>query len=157
MQSRAFFLGVLHCLQKFFVFKEISVLNGLGNTGQFLIDNAAGAHIQMAHLRVSHLAVGKSHCQAAGLSADIGALAHELIHHRSLRFAHGIVLAALIQPRIRPRSARLFSSCSAPLGASCRGRANISDKIFLAGRLKNTARVRDSSVRQLFYHESPGR
>ena len=97
MQGGAFLLSVLYCPQQFFVFKEIPVLNGLGDAGQFLIHDAAGAHVQMSHLGVAHLALRQSHCQAAGLSAYIGALAHELIHHRRFCLTHRVVLTALVQ------------------------------------------------------------
>lgn len=51
----------------------------------------------MAYLRVAHLSLGKSHCHAAGLALYKGALAHELVHNRSLALAYSVVLAVIVQ------------------------------------------------------------
>ena len=52
-------LGVLHCLQQGGIFKEVSVLNGFGDLGQILIDDAPRAHVEVSDLGIAHLSVGK--------------------------------------------------------------------------------------------------
>ena len=91
------FFAVFHCLQEFGNLKEIPILNGLGDPGQLLIHDAARAHVQMSYLGVAHLAVRKSHRQAAGLSLDVGALAHQLVHDRSLALTDRVGLTGVVE------------------------------------------------------------
>ena len=42
------------------ILEEVTVLDGLGNAGELLIDDAACADIGMADLGISHLALGKA-------------------------------------------------------------------------------------------------
>ena len=97
MKSGIILPAVLHRLQKFRNLKKIPVLDGFGNTGQLLVNHTAGTHIQMAHLGVTHLSLGKSHGHTAGIALHEGALAHELIHNRRPGLAHRIVLAVVVQ------------------------------------------------------------
>ena len=93
----AVLLAVFHRGKEFRHLEEITVLDGLGDPGQFLVNNAACPHVKMAHLRVAHLAFRKSHCHPAGLALYKGALAHQLVHDRSPALAHSIVVAVAVK------------------------------------------------------------
>ena len=97
MQGRIIGFHILAGRQQDFVFKKVPVLDRLGDLGQILINNAPGAHIQMAHLRISHLSFGKSYCHSAGISFHKRIFFHQLIHYRSLCLCHCISLFAVIQ------------------------------------------------------------
>ena len=79
------------------VLEEIAVLDCFCDSGQLLVYNAACAHVQMAYLRVTHLSVRKTYSKSAGLSFYVRALAHQLVHNRSFRFADSVMLAFVIQ------------------------------------------------------------
>ena len=96
VDGRIILLGILHRLKQRFVFEKVAVLDLLGDSGQLLIYDASCAHVQMTHLRVSHLAVGQPHRQPAGISLHKGTLAHQLIHHRRLSLADCVCLTFII-------------------------------------------------------------
>ena len=97
MERRPLRLAVVHCGNIGLVCEKVPVLNGFCDSGQFLVYDTACSHVQMAYLRVAHLSLGKSHCHAAGLAFYKGALAHELVHNRSLSLAYSVVLAVIVQ------------------------------------------------------------
>ena len=97
MQIRPADLAVVNSGKKFRVLKEHSVLNLFGNPCQFLIDNAARAHIHMADLRIAHLSVGKTYRHPAGITFLERTLCHQLIHNRCIRHRYGICLRIIIQ------------------------------------------------------------
>ena len=88
---------ILNSLYQLFILEEIAVLDCFCDSGQLLIYNAACAHVQMAYLRVTHLSVRKTYSKSAGLSFYVRALAHQLVHNRSFRFADSVMLAFVIQ------------------------------------------------------------
>ena len=51
--------GVLHRLQQGGIGKEIAVLDGFGDLGEVLIDDAPRAHVEVSDFGVAHLPVGK--------------------------------------------------------------------------------------------------
>ena len=59
VQLLAGLLGVLHRLQQGGIFKEVAVLDGLGDLGQILIDDAPRAHVEVSDFGVAHLPVGE--------------------------------------------------------------------------------------------------
>ncbi len=61
MEVAVVFPAVIHRGHQRFVLKKVSVLDGLRDPGQILKDDPSRAHVHMAHLRVAHLPVGKSH------------------------------------------------------------------------------------------------
>ena len=79
VEGAPLFLAVFHGRHKFRVLEEVTVLDGLGDPGQLLVDNAAGANIGMAYLRVAHLAIGQSHIHARGADEGVGIGRQDLI------------------------------------------------------------------------------
>ncbi len=59
---------------------------------QILIDNAPGSDVEVAHLRVSHLAFRKAYVLSAGLQLRVGILCDKRVHERSRCVEYGIVL-----------------------------------------------------------------
>ncbi len=72
---------------------EGAVLDALGDAGQVLVDDAAGADIQVAHLGVAHLAVGQADIRAGGAELRHRVIAAQGVEARRLGQAGGIVLA----------------------------------------------------------------
>ncbi len=70
VQRRAGLFGGGHGVLQRLILKEIAVLNGLGDAGQLLIHDAAGAHVGVADLTVAHLPVRQTHIHTGG--ADLG-------------------------------------------------------------------------------------
>ena len=97
MQIRPADLAVVDSGKKFRVLKEHSVLNLFGNPCQFLIDNAARAHVHMADLGIAHLSVGKAYRHSTGITFLERTLCHQLIHNRCIRHRYGICLRIIIQ------------------------------------------------------------
>ena len=97
MQLAVVLLNVFHSLHKDFIFKEISVLDRLGDTGQILINDAACAHVKMSDLGVAHLSVRKTDIQSAGLSLHERVLFHKTVHDRRGSLCHCIVVLPRIQ------------------------------------------------------------
>ena len=97
MQRGIVLFAVFDRSQESRVLKEITVLDRLGDPGQVLIDDAAGAHVQMADLGVAHLAVRKTDKQAAGLTFHKGAGLEQLVQIRGLCFVDRVVSRVLAQ------------------------------------------------------------
>ena len=97
MQAGIVSLHILAGGKKSFILKEISILDSLGDLSQVLINDPAGSHIQMSHLRVSHLSFRKSYRHPAGVAFYKRILLHQLVHHRRLRLSHRIAFFTLIQ------------------------------------------------------------
>ena len=70
MQGRALGLRVRNRFEQRVIGEKITVADGFCDTGQFLVDNPAGADVGMADLGIAHLAVRQSDVHAAG--ADHG-------------------------------------------------------------------------------------
>ena len=56
-------------------------MNGEINAGEFLIDDAACAEIEMSHLGISHLAIGQADLESARLESGLGVGGVEFIVH----------------------------------------------------------------------------
>ena len=70
MYSRIVFLRVLHCCEKCFVLEEVAVVDFFGDSGKFLIYDAACTHIHMTYLRITHLSIRQTYCKSAGISLN---------------------------------------------------------------------------------------
>ena len=97
MQLAAVFLDVLHSLHEDFIFKEIAILDCLGDTGQILVNDTSCTHVQVTDLRVSHLAVRKADIKSAGLSLYKRAFLHQAVHDRCLGQCNCIVVLSRVQ------------------------------------------------------------
>ena len=51
------------------VAEEIAIIDAFSDPGEILIDDAAGADVEMADFRISHLALGQPDIQARGPDA----------------------------------------------------------------------------------------
>ena len=56
--------GFVDCLAIRFVVEEGAICNRLINTGDILVDNAAGTEAHMADFRVAHLSLGQANIEA---------------------------------------------------------------------------------------------
>ena len=61
MQVRIADFAVVDRREDLGIFKELAVLDFLGDSGQFLINDTACAHIHVADFRVAHLAIRKTY------------------------------------------------------------------------------------------------
>ena len=91
-------LAVVDRGKKLGILEKLAVLDLLGDPGQLLIHDPAGAHVHVADLRIAHLAVRKSDRHAAGISLDKRILLHQAVHHRRLCHGDCIRLGILVQP-----------------------------------------------------------
>ena len=92
VESLAVVLGIVHGLQKSLVFLHVPVLGRLGDTGQLLVDNAAGADVGVAHLAVAHLAVRQAHVHAGGPNLGVGVLCEDLFKIGFIGGSNGVAL-----------------------------------------------------------------
>jgi hypothetical protein len=60
---------------------EIAILNGEINSGEFLIDDATCAKIEMSYFGIPHLAFGQADLESARLEPGLGVGGVELIMH----------------------------------------------------------------------------
>ena len=88
---------ILHSRKKCLILEEIAVLDLFCDPCKLLVYDTACAHIHMTNLGVTHLSVRKTYSKSAGLSFYVRALAHQLVHNRSFRFADSVMLAFVIQ------------------------------------------------------------
>ena len=72
MKGLAVFFAVVHGTQQRRVPEEIALLDGLGDSGQLLVDNAPGANVGVPHLGVAHLAVWQTHIHARRPDVHMG-------------------------------------------------------------------------------------
>jgi len=97
VKRRIILLHILARCHERFIFKEISVLDGLCDLRQVLVYDASRTHVQMSDLRVSHLSVRQSHCHTAGISSHERALSHQLVHDRSSGLSHCVSMLVISQ------------------------------------------------------------
>ena len=99
MQGAVLFLAVGHCRLQLGNLKQVSVFDGLCNAGQLLINDAASAHVQVAHLGVAHLSVGKSYGKSGGVALDKGAFRHQFIQMRLFGHGNRVAFGFLPKPK----------------------------------------------------------
>ena len=97
MQGAAVLSAVFHRLQKGRILKKCPVHDLLGDPGQFLVYDAARAHIQMSHLRVAHLPLRQAHSHAAGIAPRPGTFLHQFIQIGLRCLGHGVALRLFVQ------------------------------------------------------------
>ena len=90
--------GSLHVLDQHGVLEHLAVLDGLGDEGQLLVDDAAGTHIGMTHLRVAHLAVGQAHSHAGSVDGGHRIFCHQRVKERLLGCNHGVAVGLVGGP-----------------------------------------------------------
>ena len=95
VQSTAVCLAVFHCALESLIVKEIAVLDGLGNSGQFLVDDSAGAHVGVTDFAVAHLSVGKSDSHSRSADGGVGAFREEFIKIRLGSGDNGVAVSVL--------------------------------------------------------------
>ena len=72
-------LGVLEGRHYLGVLEDAAVLDGAVDLDEVLIYDAAGADVQVAHLRVAHLSVGQTNILAASQQLGVGIVGVEII------------------------------------------------------------------------------
>ena len=71
--------GRLHVADQDVVLLHLAVHDGLGDEGQLLVDDAAGADVGVADLRVAHLAVGQADAHPRRADGDVGAGGEQVV------------------------------------------------------------------------------
>ena len=97
MKRRIVLLAVIYGIQQSRILKKSTVLNFFRNSGQFLIYDAARAHIQMSDLGISHLAVRKACRHTACISLHKGTFLHQFVHNGRIGLRHRIPLCLSVQ------------------------------------------------------------
>ena len=77
---------------EFFVFKKFAVFDLLGDAGEFLIDDSARSHVEVPHLAVSHLPVGKAHIPPARAEQGGRIFLHQRLHVGAALHFDGVAL-----------------------------------------------------------------
>ena len=90
--------GGLHVPDQHLVLLHLAVLDGLGDEGQLLVDNAACADVGVAHLRVAHLAVGQADAHARSADGDVGAGGKQVVDIGSLGGDDGVAIDLIRHP-----------------------------------------------------------
>ena len=93
MKGGAVLFAVFHCADKRLILKKVAVLNGLCDSCELLINNAACADVCVTDLAVAHLTVRKTDVHSG--SADIGyrVFAHEAVKVRLVSRGNGVALS----------------------------------------------------------------
>ena len=92
MQGAVVRLAVVDRLVHRFILKEIAVLNGLGDAGELLIDDAARAHVGVADLAVTHLTVRQAYVKTRRADHGNGILEEQLVKMRRARIVDGVAV-----------------------------------------------------------------
>ena len=97
MQGTSVFFCTLYCMQQCFVFEEISILDFFCDSGQFLVYDTSGTHVQMSDFRVTHLSIRQTYCQTTCIAFYERTLSHQLVHNRSFRLCYCVAFYLIIQ------------------------------------------------------------
>ena len=73
-------------------------MDGLGDEGQLLVDDAARAHVGVANLGVSHLAIGQTDSHAGSINGSHRVLCHQSIQMGGLGSHHGVAKGLVRHP-----------------------------------------------------------
>ena len=90
--------GGLHVLDQNRVLEHLTVLDGLGDEGELLVDDAAGAHVGVADLGVAHLAIGQANGHAGGVDGGHGVLCHQRIDEGLVGDGHSVTIGLVGGP-----------------------------------------------------------
>ena len=90
--------GSLHGVHNGLVGADGTVLNGLGDAGQLLVHDAAGADVGVTNLAVAHLAVGQAHVHAGSTDGGVGAGGEQLVQIGGFGGHDGVALGLVGHP-----------------------------------------------------------
>ena len=90
--------GRLHVADQDGVLLHLTVLDGLGDQGQLLVDDAARADVGVAYLRVAHLAVGQAHAHPRRTDGDMGAGGEQVVDIGGLGGGDGVAIGLVRHP-----------------------------------------------------------
>ena len=97
MNCGVVFLRVLYSREKLLIFKEVAILDCLGDSCEILVNNAACAHVCVADLRVAHLSVRKSDGKAGCLARNKRIISHKTIKNGCVSDGKCVVVLARIE------------------------------------------------------------
>ena len=75
-----------------FILEEIAIIDCLGDTCQFLIDNTAGTHVHVTDFGVAHLAIRKAYRHTGCITLLERACCFQFVHDRCICKIHRVVL-----------------------------------------------------------------
>ena len=90
--------GSLHVLDQHRILQHLAVLDGLGDEGELLVHDAARAHVGVADLGVTHLAVGQTDSHARSVDGGHGIFCHQSIEVGLLGGDHGVAKGLVRHP-----------------------------------------------------------
>ena len=88
--------GAIDGLAQGGILEEVAVADFLGDTGQFLVDHAAGADVDVTHFGVTHLTIGQTHVHAGTGDQGAGVVLGETIEDRGVGGGNGIELFLVV-------------------------------------------------------------
>ena len=108
MESGAVLPAVLNGGDQHRVLEELAVPDGLGDAGQLLIDDAAGAEIGVSDLAVAHLPLRQADGQAGAAQQGVRTAGEQRVERRRARRGDGVVgrgrsLAPAVEDRQQQR------------------------------------------------------
>ena len=91
VESLAVSLDVVHSLDEDLVLGDGAVLDGVVDARKLLEHDAAGTDVEVAHLGVAHLAIGKTHVLARSAERGVGVLLVQAIKEGRLGSGDGVL------------------------------------------------------------------
>ena len=86
--------GGFHCLGQGGIGEKIATADGAIDAGEFLVDDTAGADVEVAYLGVAHLPAWQSHRRFGRIDGGVGTGLPEFIPVGFVRAGDGIVIRA---------------------------------------------------------------
>ncbi len=80
VQVRILFLTIVDRMKQLFILEEVAIRYRLRDLRQILVDDTARADIHMTYLRVTHLSVRQTYCQARSRTLNERALFFKFIN-----------------------------------------------------------------------------
>ena len=93
VQGLAGSLYIVHCCDEDLVVLERAILASVVDTRELLEHDAAGTDVEVAHLGIAHLAVGKADVLAGSTQRGVGILLVQRVDERGARSCDGVVRA----------------------------------------------------------------
>ena len=91
VKGLAFGLDIVHSLDEDLVLGDGAVLDGIVDARKLLEDDAAGTDIEVTHLGVAHLAIGKAHVLARSAERGVGVFLVQAIKEGRLGSGDGVL------------------------------------------------------------------
>ena len=91
VESLAVSLDIVHSLDKNLVLGDGAVLDGIVDARKLLEHDATGTDVEVTHLGVTHLAVGKAHVLARSTERGVGVLLVQAIKEGRLGSGDGVL------------------------------------------------------------------